>query len=163
LREARAAQLDGLAIDAVHMFAFIDTAPAQQQRWAEQALAISLGSQQPAAKRWEASIRNNLGMALHGQQRYAEALAQFEQATALRRVQGDSRNIQIARWMEAWTLRAMGRLDEALAIQLALERELDAAGQSDVYVFEELQALYKLRGDADKEAHYGQRMKAAQR
>ena len=74
---ARKAALDDLAIDAIHMFAFIDTTPAQQQRWAEQALAVVLDSTQPAAQRWEASIRNNLGYALEQQQQHALALQQY--------------------------------------------------------------------------------------
>jgi hypothetical protein len=36
---AKAGALDGLAVDAIHMFAFIDTAPADQLNWAQEALA----------------------------------------------------------------------------------------------------------------------------
>jgi hypothetical protein len=152
---AVAAGLDGLAIDAIHMFAFVDTAPAEQQRRAEQALAIALASKQPAARRWEASIRNNLGMALHSQQRFGPALEQFEKALALRQAMGSPAvAVREARWMVGWTLRALGRLDEALALQLQLEQEADAAGQPDVYVFEELEALYRQRGAADEAARY---------
>ena len=50
---ARAGQLDGLTIDAIHMMAFIDTAPADQLKWGQQALAVVEVSSQPAAKRWE--------------------------------------------------------------------------------------------------------------
>ena len=37
-----------LAIDAVHMLAFVDTAPMDQLKWGEEALAIALSSSQPA-------------------------------------------------------------------------------------------------------------------
>jgi hypothetical protein len=63
--------------------------------------------------------------------------------------------------MVARTLRSLQRHDEALAIQLRLEREFDAAGQPDPYVFEELEALYRARGDADKAEHYNARRAAA--
>ena len=43
--------------------------------------------------------------------------------------------------MIAWTLRALGRLNEALEIQPRLEREYDEAGEPDPYVFEELELL----------------------
>jgi hypothetical protein len=43
--------------------------------------------------------------------------------------------------MVAWTLRNLGRADEALAIQRALKAELTAAGASDPYVDEELATL----------------------
>ena len=49
--------------------------------------------------------------------------------------------------MVAWTLRALGRMDEALDIQLRLEHECEAAGAPDPYVFEELEILYRARND----------------
>jgi tetratricopeptide (TPR) repeat protein len=161
LAAARAAQLDALAIDAIHMFTFVDTAPDQQLRHAQDALAIALASRQPAAQRWAASIRHNLGLAWHRLGRFDEALAQFQQAQALRATQGDARRERIARWMVAWTLRAQQRLDEALAMQLQLEQELDVAGAPDPFVFEELEALYRAKGDASRTAVYAARLKAA--
>ncbi len=49
---------------------------------------------------------------------------------------------------------ALGRLDEALAIQLRLERECEAANAPDRYVFEELEILYRERGDRSRAGHY---------
>ncbi len=164
LRLAREAGLDALAVDAVHMFAFVDEAPGEQARWAEQGLAIALASRQPQARRWEASLRNNLGLALHRQQRFAEALVQFQQAAALRADQGDAQRERVAHWMVAWTLRSLGRIDEALAIQLRLARENEAAGTPDAFVFEELELLYRLKGDAaeaDRQAERRRQIKAA--
>lgn len=157
---ARAGQLDGLAIDAIHMLAFVDTAPADQLKWAQAALAVVDTSSQPAAKRWEASIRNNLGYALHQMARYDEALSQFKRAVVLRERGTDAEATRVAHWMVAWTLRALNRTDEALAIQLRLERENDAAGRPDPYVFEELEALYRARSDAAQAQHYADRRRA---
>jgi tetratricopeptide (TPR) repeat protein len=154
LETARGAQLDGLAIDAIHMLAFVDTAPADQLKYAQQALALVEASSQPAARNWEASIRNNLGMALHGLGRYDEALAQFKQALVIRERGSNAESIRIAHWMVAWTLRALGRHDEALAIQLRLERECAAANAPDRYVFEELELLYRAQGDERRAEHY---------
>ncbi|MBC5764610.1 tetratricopeptide repeat protein [Ramlibacter albus] len=151
---ARAGALDALAIDAIHMFAFLDTAPADQLKWGREALAVVLASQQPAAQRWQASVRNNIGYALHQLGRYDEALAEFRQALALREQSGNARSIRVARWMVAWTLRALKRDDEALAMQLALERENAAAGEPDEYVFEELAHLYRAKGDEARAAYY---------
>lgn len=72
---AGAEHLDGLAIDAIHMLAFVDTAPADQLKWGQEALAVVEATTQPAAKKWEASVRNNVGYALHQLGRYKEALA----------------------------------------------------------------------------------------
>jgi tetratricopeptide (TPR) repeat protein len=157
---ARSAQLDALAIDAVHMLAFVDTAPADQLKWAQQALALSLASKQPAAQRWEASIRNNLGYALHQLDRYDEALAELQKALALRQARGPSQAEREARWMVAWTLRSLERHEEALAMQRQLEADNDAAGTPDGYVFEELETLYRARGDTDRAAHYAARRAA---
>jgi len=154
---ARAHQLDALAIDAIHMFAFVDKAPADQLKWGEAALAVALKSPQPSAQRWEASIRNNIGIALHQLGRLDEALGQFEQALALRQRSTQQPATFVPRWMVAWTLRGLGRHDEALRIQLGLEQEADAAGTPDPHVFKELEALYRARGDEARAQHYAQR------
>lgn len=159
---ARQAGRDALAVDALHMMVFVDTEPAQQVRWNLQALDAALASTQPAARAWEGSLRNNLGLAFHAQHRYDEALAQFRRLRELRAEAGRVGGERIARWLMAWTLRAMGerRADEALAMQLALEQELEAAGQPDRYVFDELQTLYRARGDSARADHYAARAAA---
>lgn len=144
---AKSAQLDDLAIDALHMLAFVDTEPADQLKWGREALAVALGSKQPSAQKWEASLRNNIGYALHQLGRYDEALSEFRQAVVLRERGTDAEATRVAHWMVAWTLRALKRNDESLAIQQRLERECDAAGAPDPYVFEELEILYRERGE----------------
>lgn len=151
---ARDGRLDALAIDAIHMFAFIDTAPAEQLDWGRQALALTLASSQPAAQAWEASIRNNIGFALHQLGRYDEALVEFESALTLRERSGNARATRVARWMVAHTYRAQKRYAEALAIQHRLEAELKAAGETDPYVWEELELLYRALGDTERAEHY---------
>lgn len=160
LDTARAAAQDGLAIDAIHMLAFVDTAPADQLKWAQEALAVVNGSTQQGAKRWEGSIRNNIGYALHQLGRYEEALAQFRQAVVIRERGTDAAAIRVAHWMVAWTLRALNRSDEALELQLRLEREGDAAGEPDPYVFEELEILYRDMGNPERSQHYANRRKS---
>ncbi len=157
---ARAGGLDGLAIDAIHMLAFVDTAAADQLKWGREALALVQASSQPEAQRWQGSIRNNIGMALHKLGRHEEALAEFERALSVREQGGNASAIRIAHWMIAWTLRALNRPAEALAIQLRLERENDAAGTPDVYVFEELELLYRAQGDEGLAQRYAMRRKA---
>ena len=63
---------------------------------------------------------------------------------------------RIAHWMVAWTLRALNRTDEALAIQLRLEREREAAGAPSAYVFEELELVYRAKGDRERADHYAE-------
>ena len=116
-------------------------------------------SSQPAARKWEASLRNNIGSALHQLKRYDEALTQFRQAVVLREHGQDAEATRAAHWMVGWTLRALNRLDEALEIQLRLERECEAAGVPDRYVFEELAALYRAKGNEVRAQWYAERRK----
>lgn len=41
------------------------------------------GVRPAAAQKWEASVRNNIGYALHQLGRYEEALAEFNQAASI--------------------------------------------------------------------------------
>lgn len=150
---AQGAKLDSLAIDALHMMAFVETAPADQLAWNNKAITFMQGSAQPDAQKWAASLHNNSGYALYLLERYEEALAEFNLALAANELAGDAQKIRIAYWMIAWTLRALNRLEEALAIQLRLEGECSAAREPDPYVFEELEYLYRALGN-DEQAEY---------
>jgi len=72
---------------------------------------------------------------------FEAALTSFEEALAARERIGDPAEIRIARWMIGWSLRNLGRRDEALAVQRALKAELEEIGESDQYVDEELALL----------------------
>ena len=160
--KAKAAGLDFLAVDALHMMVEVDTAPAEQLAWDEKAIAYMEASRDPEAKkRWEGSLRNNLGYAYHLAGRYDEAVAQFRLSRAAHERNGRAANVRIADWMIARTLRFQGKAQEALAIQLRLEREWDAAGEPDPYVYEELEALYRQAGDAARADAYAARLKAS--
>jgi tetratricopeptide (TPR) repeat protein len=161
LRLAQESRLDGLAVDAIHMFAFLDPAPAEQLKWGLAALDVALATSQPAAQRWEATARHNVGIALHQLARFDEALPQFERARVLREQGGDADAIHVAHWMVGWTLRSLKRTDEALTIQRRLEQAADAAGKPDHHVFAELEALFRERGDASKADYYADRKRTA--
>jgi tetratricopeptide (TPR) repeat protein len=164
LAVAKEGGLDELAIDAVHMMAFVDTAPADQLRWNEQALALVLASAQPGGRAWEASIRNNLGLSLHGLGRHAESLPHFERALALRESAGARpRSVYVARWLFARALRLAGRVDDALVQQTLLEGQMHVVGDPDPYVLEELEQIHRAKGDAARAAVYAERLAAARR
>jgi tetratricopeptide (TPR) repeat protein len=158
---ARANSLDYLAIDTLHMYAFVDRGPADELKWVDSGLAILQASTQADAKEWEGSLRNNRGYALQRVGRYDEALAEFRRSLTARERQGRPGDIRIAHWMIAMTLRKMGRLYAALEIQLRLERECDAAGEPDPYVFEELELIYRARHDQQRADHYAAKLKAS--
>ena len=161
---AREGGLDGLAIDAVHMMAFVDDAPADQRRWNEQALAMVQASTQPEGRRWEASIRNNLAYSLHQLGLYAESLPHYERALALREAaQASPRQQYVARWLVARALRLTGRLDDALAQQQRLEGQMHVVGDPDPFVLEELERIHRARGDTARAEAYAERLAAARR
>jgi tetratricopeptide (TPR) repeat protein len=135
---ARAARLDELMVDAMHMLALVVPDTADQLAWNDRALAAALASDEPNARAWEGSLANNIGMSLHGVGRFDEALASFRQALAARERDGRPSQVRIAKWMVAWTLRAMKRHPEALALQQRLEQEWAAAGEVDGWVYAEL-------------------------
>lgn len=158
---AQRARLDALAIDALHMMVFVDTAPAQQVQWNRRALAVMEASDQPRARRWEGALRNNLGYSLRLLGEYDAAIEQFRLSRAAYERAGRAGAVRVADWMIARVLREQGRLQQALAMQLELEKAWDAAGAPDPEVFEELVHLYRALGDADRAAHYTARLEAA--
>lgn len=135
---AVAAKLENLAVDAMHMVALVEPGLDAQLEWNRRALAHAQQATDPAARRWEATLANNTGVALHEAGRHEEALASFRTALAARERLAQPANIRVAHWMIAWTLRALKRHDEALAILLRLDGEFAAIGEPDGFVFEEI-------------------------
>jgi len=156
---AKAARLDNLAIDALHMMVNVDPQPADQLAWNYKALAYLEQSSQPDARKWEGALRNNVGHANRLAGNYDEALRQFRLSLAAYERAGSPVDVRIAHWMIARTLRDMKRFDEAIAIQLRLEREFDDAGEPDPYVFEELEELYRATGKPSEADHYAERLR----
>lgn len=151
---AKEAKLDGLAIDAVHMFVFVDKEPLEQLARGQEALVLVEASEQPEAKRWKASVLNNMGEALFELKRFDEALTHFKLALSLRQNGGTPKAIRDAHWQIARVLRILNQTDEALIIQLRLESESEAAGDRKDYIFEELRLLYLAKGNAERARHY---------
>lgn len=151
---AEQAGLDFLAIDALHMMTIVDADPLDQIAWNEKALAFLSLSDQAEAKTWEASLRQNLGYAYSIAGEHENALDHFQRSLELRQESGNERGARIAKWMIAKTSRDMNRLQDALAIQTALETELETLGEVDTYVFQELEILYRQLGNVEKANHY---------
>ena len=139
-RTAEAAGLDALQVDALHMVAIVVPADRQHEVNAR-ALAVARASSDHRARDWDASLLNNMGMTYADAGDFEQALATFGEALAARERIGDPGTIRIAKWMIAWSLRNLGRRDEALEIQRSLKQELDAVGETDAYVDEELALL----------------------
>jgi tetratricopeptide (TPR) repeat protein len=103
-----------------------------------QAIKFAESSGEERARNWLGSLYNNTGWSYHTMGDYASALEIFEKAEAWQRSKGRVNETRIAIWCVARTLRSHNRLEEALSKQLALREELESAGESDGYVFEEI-------------------------
>ncbi len=150
---AREAEEEELAVDAAHMAAIV--APADEQmEWHGKAVDHAESSTDPRARRWLGSLLNNIGWTHHDKGEFDEALDIFRRALAFREEQGDAGPIRIARWSVARATRSLGRLEEALAIQDELRRELDAAGEVDGFVLEETAECLHALGRAGEAREY---------
>jgi tetratricopeptide (TPR) repeat protein len=147
--------LDHYAIDAAHMIAIVETDPQKQLEWNLRALDLAERSGDERAMRWRASIYNNVGWTYFEQQLYDRALEVFEKAVALRREQNQPRELRVARYCVAKTLRMQGKLDEAIAINRQIIDEAQAAKEPDGYFFEELaECLHALGETNDAKPHF---------
>jgi len=137
---ARDGGLEALHVDALHMVALV--APADEQLGLNlEALEVARAATEQRARDWDASLLNNIGMTYADAGDFDQALATFQEALAARERIGDPGTIRVAKWMVAWSLRNLGRRDEALEMQRALKEELESVGESDQYVDEELALL----------------------
>lgn len=154
-QQARAAGLEYLHVDALHMVALVESTPDAQLDWNRRALTAARAARDPQARRWEASLSHNIGYALHEAGRHDEALQAFQDALAARLRDGAAPSRQReARWMVAWELRALRRHDDALAQLRELERELASAGASDGFVPEEIAENLLALGQAESAKPY---------
>ena len=153
-RQARAAHLEGLAVDAAHMVAITYGGTPEAFDWNQRGLAIARVSQDPKARSLIPAMLNNSAWDLHDAGRFNEALPLFEEAQAEWIARSKPEQIQIARWAVARCLRSLGRHDEALTIQHILEAEHAAADSADGYVFEEIAENLGALGKMDEARPY---------
>ena len=155
---ARAAGEDGLAVDAAHMLGIAagDTGIA----WNLKALELARESSQPAANRWEGPLYNNIGWSYFDAGRYDDALAMFEHALAWQQANGSEKEIRIARWCIGRDLRALERVEDALAMQQALFTDYQQSLGEDGYVSEELGECLLALGRTDEARPHFQRAHA---
>ncbi|CAG0962171.1 hypothetical protein BURK1_00772 [Burkholderiales bacterium] len=135
------------AIDALHMLGI--AAPASERLdWNVKALDAAERTDDARARGWRGPLLNNLGWTMLDRGDANAALGYWQRALAAREEGGDVAHLRVAKWTVARGLRAVGRLADALHAQLALAAELERAGETDGYVFEELAEIALAHGDA---------------
>ncbi|MEL6184867.1 MAG: hypothetical protein AAFU79_09600 [Myxococcota bacterium] len=160
-RISRASGHDALRVDALHMMAFVDSSPEEQEAWTRRALKVALASRQSEARRWEASLRSNLGEALYDLGRFEPALVEFQSALALRQAQGaPAPALRDAEWHVARALRQLGHTQRALSLQQRISAEAWKADAPRPYFYEELALLYAAVGDEARAEHFAEHGRA---
>lgn len=135
--QARALSEDALAVDAAHMLAII--APDEEKMtWNRAALDLALASAQPRARHWQGSLYNNIGWAQFDAGHYPDALAMFAESLRFEEASGSIQHARSARWSIGRVKRALGAIEEALAMQHALLQETKQGAEPDGFVYEEL-------------------------
>jgi len=152
--QAQAADLEGLAVDAAHMVALTYAGTPEAITWNQRGLTVARASDDPKARALVPAMLNNSGWDLHEMGRFDQALALFEQAEAEWIARGKPEQIRIAKWAVARCLRSLGRCDEALLLQRALEAEHLAMDSADGYVFEEIAENLAALGKMDEARPY---------
>ena len=155
-RLASREEIDGLAVDAAHMTAIVESGD-EALKWDQKALDLANTSADPDAQRWKGSLCNNIGWTYHENGNFGTALGYFEQALEHRLEQDKVDDIRVARWCVARCLRSLGRVEEALAIQRELEQQIADIENPDGYVYEELAECLHALGRSDEAKPYFRR------
>jgi len=148
---AQSASEHNLAVDALHMLAIatpVDTAAA----WTR--VALDYIAAHPRATHWKGPLYNNIGWHYFEAERYEDALDAFRLGV-LARENGGARELRIAHYTVIRTLRALGRLDEAIALGEHVVEVADAAGEAAPFVYEEKAECHAGRDPARAAAFAG--------
>jgi tetratricopeptide (TPR) repeat protein len=144
---------DFYRVDALHMLGIASPA-SERLEWNLQALAAAEASSDARARGWAAPLDNNIGWTYFERNDPATALAYWEKALPLREASGNATAIRIAKWTVARGYRALGRLEDAEKIQLALVADTERASEPDGYVYEELAEIAWARGERKSAASW---------
>ncbi len=137
------------AADALHMLA-IAAPPEESLQQNLAAIDYANRAADDRARRWLGSLYNNAGWSAFEQGDFEAALRLFELALEARQRQGEPAQERIARWSIGRTLRALGHLPEALALQRQLEQDPDHDG----FVEEEIAECLLAAGEPEAAAPY---------
>lgn len=156
---------DYQTIDAAHMIAIASEKTEDKIHWNECALEMAQKTNDPRARMWLGSLSHNLGINYLEAMMYDKALTFFHQALEFRKAEGYQPNIRVAEWAIGKTLRLLGMLDDALAIQDGVLKKYQSASDSGNlecpeiiftqlrgYVYEELAEIYLAKAQ-----HYARR------
>lgn len=152
---AKQAGEDNLTIDAAHMLGIVEKSD-ESLRWNEIAMQHAEETTDEKAKRWLGSLYNNTGWTYHDMGEYEKALSVFEKNVVYHTERNSKKELSIAKWCVARTLRSLGKTEEALRQQNELLKFNEEQGiEGDGYVYEELgECLYELGKPEEAKPHF---------
>src|SRR6185503_11720782 len=114
---------EGLAVDAIHMIAITRSGTMEAVELNRKGLALARESKFAKARSLIPAMSNNMAWDLYDMGRFEEALAAFQASLEAWTATGRPKQIQIAKSYVAQCLRSLGRVDEAVKIEKALEAQ----------------------------------------
>ncbi|MGE4131037.1 MAG: hypothetical protein AB7F86_05330 [Bdellovibrionales bacterium] len=137
---------DFFAIDAAVML-FTILPLKSQDAWLQQALQLALESKNPKAKLWLERLNYLTGWQDYDQRRYEEALSRFETAIAQMPLDSAKEDSLPLFWSKGRALRALGRVPEALALQMSILDRMNHLGLVNGHVYLEVAECKQLIQD----------------
>jgi len=150
---------DFYTVDAAHMLGIAAPA-AERMHWNLVAAEHARQSPDERAQGWRGSLLNNIGWTYFDEGEYEKALQTFEETAVWYQTNRPEKPgfLRIANWSIGRTLRAMGQLPDALAIQQTLLAEIEAGeAEPDGFVHEEMgECLLALGREEEARPYFAQ-------
>lgn len=145
---------DNYTVDAAHMMAIVEP-PDEALKWNQSAVEIAEKSESKKAKNWLGSLYNNIGWTYFEKKDYDKALEVFIKCRSWHENNKPGMGLFIAKWSVAKTKRMLGKIKEALDMQLSLlEKMEEEYGGEDGYLYEELGECYLSLGKKNESKNY---------
>lgn len=137
-RQAIKYKEDNYAIDAAHMMGIVEKEE-ESLKWNEIAVKIAEETKDEHARGWLGSLLNNTGWTYFNMKQYDKALGLFEKYVKSATEKKNKKELGIARWCVAKTLRMLNRTQESLDRQIELKKWWeDEKLEEDGYIYEEI-------------------------
>jgi tetratricopeptide (TPR) repeat protein len=145
---------DYYAIDAAHMLGIIEKRR-DSLKWNMRAIALAETTKDLRAQRWLGALYNNTGWSFFDMKEYDIALDYFNRNIKWHTKRKSKKELVIARWCRARTLRAMDRVEDSLKLQMDLLNEVKQKNiEQDGYIYEEIGECLLSLGKKDESKKY---------
>ena len=145
---------DNLAIDAVHMLGIVDKGE-DSLKWNNLAIEMAERTKDEKARGWLGPLYNNTGWTYHDMGEYDRALSLFERNVSWHTERKSGMQLYIAKWSVARCLRSLGRVEEALEMQMGFRSaEHEKMACEDGYNNQEIGECLLALGRVDESKPY---------